>query len=95
MKNQLKVQVIETATQEVLLEVSLAEEERAYAYSLEMEKLGLEVEVRSPTLLTQLGHSLGRGQAEVDEFEASVMEELEEHEGREECLPQESAEVIK
>lgn len=75
------VQVIDKNTKEVLFECSIEETEKAYEFAGEMDEMGLDVEVKSPTITETLCDSLGIGEGEREEYEESVIAEIDDHDG--------------
>ena len=61
------------------MECKLDEADKAYQFAGSMEEMGLDVEVLNPTIAQTLSNSLGLSQAQVQEYEASMEEEMEEH----------------
>lgn len=90
------IQVIEKNTKEVLFECELTESESAFEFAANMEKMGLEVQVISPTITETLCDSLGIERDEREEYEQSVIAEIEDHDGSCCATPAETqdAEVI-
>jgi hypothetical protein len=80
-KGKLKIVVRDRQSSQVLYECSLGQAEKAYNYAAEMEKLGLDVEVISPTLSETLSSSLGLSQQQLQEYKQSVEDEMESHDG--------------
>jgi hypothetical protein len=80
-KEKMKIQVLDVHTGQSLFECPLTESEKAYAFAAQMEEMGLDVEVKNPTLSQTLTASLGLSQTEVAEYEKSMEEEMEHHEG--------------
>jgi hypothetical protein len=80
-KEKSKIQVQDTQTQQVLFECAINESEKAYQFAAEMEELGLDVRVISPTLSETLTESLGLSQQELRQYQESMEEEIDQHEG--------------
>ncbi len=80
-KEKLKVQVLDVTTKQVLFECPLEESERAYQHAAQMEELGLDIEVLSPTLTDSLSTSLGLGKEAQASYKKSLEEEMDSHEG--------------
>ena len=76
-----KIQVIDVETRQVLFECEIADSEKAYEYAAEMEEMGLDVSVINPTLSETLTTSLGLSKEEVQKYEASMEQEMEDHDG--------------
>ena len=80
-KEKLKIQVIDIQTGQSLYECALNESEKAYQFAAQMEELGLDVKLVSPTLTDTLSTSLGLSNEAKAEYQKSMEEEMEEHEG--------------
>lgn len=75
------IQVIDKASKEVLFECSLEDSEKAYEFAGKMDEMGLDVEVKTPTITESLCDSLGIERDEREEYEESVIAEIEDHDG--------------
>lgn len=75
-----KIQVRDVATQQVLFECEITESEKAYHYAAEMEEMGLDIEVISPTLGETLSNSLGVSREEFEAYKQELEEEIDSHE---------------
>lgn len=80
-KEKSKIQVTDISTGQTLFECSLSESEKAYQFAAQMEEMGLDVKVISPTLSETLTRSLGLSNEETAEYLQSMDEEAEHHEG--------------
>lgn len=80
-KEKLKIQVLDVQTDQILFECSIGDSEKAYEYAAQMEEMGLDVKVQSPTLSQTLTSSLGLSREEIAEYERSMEEEIEHHDG--------------
>lgn len=80
-KEKSKIIVRDVHTQQVLFECSVEESEKAYQFAAEMEDMGLDIEVVSPTLSETLSTSLGRTKEEFEVYKNSMDEEIDSHEG--------------
>jgi hypothetical protein len=80
-KEKLKIQVQDVQTGQILFECSLIESEKAYNFAAEMEEMGLDVKVINPTLAQTLTSSLGLSSQAQAEYERSLDEEIEHHDG--------------
>jgi len=76
-----KIRVLDRITQQVLFECSVNEHEKAYEYAAQMEEMGLDIVINHPTLSETLSDSLGLSNEARAEYQRSMEEELEEHEG--------------
>jgi hypothetical protein len=80
-KEKSKIQVLDTLTGQKLFECDLNEAQKAYHFAAEMETLGLDIEVKNPTLSETLSNSLGLSDKEISAYKESMEEEIEGHEG--------------
>lgn len=80
-KEKSKILVRDVQSQQTLFECELAASEKAYEYAAHMEELGIDVEVISPTLSETLTASLGLSPEARDQYQQSLDQELEAHEG--------------
>jgi hypothetical protein len=80
-KSKPKIQVRDVQTEQILFECEMTEAEKAYQFAAEMEEMGLDLEVISPTLSETLSSSLGLSREAQEEYKLSMEEEMEEHEG--------------
>jgi hypothetical protein len=80
-KEKSKIFVRDINSQATLFECELNEAEKAYQFAAQMEELGLEIEVLSPTLSDTLSTSLGLTKDQEEDYRESLKEELEHHEG--------------
>jgi hypothetical protein len=76
-----QTQVIDVQTGQVLLQCSVEDSAKAYAFAAEMEALGLDIKVINPTLADTLSASLGLNQDAMREYQQSMEDELEHHDG--------------
>jgi hypothetical protein len=80
-KEKSKILVIDVQTKQSLFECGVEDSEKAYRFAAEMEKMGLDVEVISPTLSETLSNSLGLTSDQMREYKKSLDEEMEGHDG--------------
>lgn len=80
-KEKSKIVVRDLGTQQVLMECGIHESERAWQFAAEMEELGLDIEVVSPTLSETLSTSLGLSNEQKQEYKESMEEEMDQHDG--------------
>jgi hypothetical protein len=80
-KEKSKILVIDVQTKQTLFECGVEDSEKAYRFAAEMEKMGLDVEVISPTLSETLSNSLGLTSDQMREYKKSLDEEMEGHDG--------------
>ena len=76
-----KIRVVDTVTRQVLFECQIDESEKAYQFAAGMEEMGLSIEVMHPTLSDTLTQSLGLSNEERRKYEASMEDEIENHDG--------------
>ena len=76
-----KIRVVDTDTRQVLFECGIDESEKAYQFAAGMEEMGLSVDVINPTLSETLTDSLGLSNEERRQYEKSLEEEIEHHDG--------------
>jgi tRNA A-37 threonylcarbamoyl transferase component Bud32 len=80
-KSRPKILVRDVQTQQVLFECSIDQAETAGKFAAEMEEMGLDIEVITPTLTDTLSSSLGLSREALEEYKQSMEEEMEDHEG--------------
>lgn len=80
-KSKPKILVRDVQTKQVLFECAINESEQAYQFAAEMEEMGLDIEVVSPTLGETLSNSLGLTQEQQQTYKDSLEEEMDSHEG--------------
>lgn len=76
-----KIQVRDVITHQVLFECEVTASEKAYQFAAEMEEMGLDIEVISPTLGETLSSSLGLSREAQEEYKQSLEDEMDSHEG--------------
>lgn len=81
MSNKSKVKVIDHHSEEVLFECDIETIESAFQYAAQMEKMGIDVRILSPTITETLCDSLGIEHDEREEYEQSVVAEIDDHDG--------------
>ena len=74
-----KVKVIEEQSQTVLFECDLEKIEDAYRYAVELEGMGIDVKILSPSLPESLGESLGMSSFELNRLKIELEEEIDSH----------------
>lgn len=72
------IKVIDSEDQ-VLFECGLEEEDKAFDFARQMEEIGIEVKISSPSLPETLIISLGATQKDKDILRKELVEEIEEH----------------
>lgn len=88
-KSKPKILVRDVQTQQILFECAITESEKAYQFAAEMEEMGLDIEVVSPTLGETLSNSLGLSKEDQETYKQSLEEEMDSHEGS--CCFEESS----
>lgn len=88
-KSKPKILVRDVQTQQILFECAINESEKAYQFAAEMEEMGLDIEVVSPTLGETLSNSLGLSKEAQEKYKESLEEEMDSHEGS--CCFEESS----
>ena len=76
-----KITVIDVSSEKILFECHIDDSEQAFAFAAQMEEMGLEVSVIAPTITQSLCHSLGLDPESQEDYEESVVAELEDHDG--------------
>jgi hypothetical protein len=76
-----KIRVIDVQSGQTLFECSLQDSEKAYQFAAQMEEMGLDLKVIVPTLSATLSSSLGLSRDEQMAYEASMEQEIEDHDG--------------
>lgn len=76
-----KVKIIDVQSQNILFECSMEHIASAYAYAAELEEMGLDIEMIAPTITQSLTDSLGIKHDELEDFEQSVIAEMDDHDG--------------
>lgn len=80
-KEKSKITVRDVHSGQVLFECGMDESHKAYAFAAEMEQMGLDLEIVSPTLAETLSNSLGLTEAQKQDYKDSLEEEIEQHDG--------------
>jgi hypothetical protein len=75
----LTIKVIETQSKQTLFECELYDIDKAYQYASEMEKLGLDVKIISPSITRELSHSLGVSESDWAKIATALDDEMAEH----------------
>lgn len=72
------VQVLDTEGQ-ILFSCPVEEEEKAFEYARQMEELGIEVKLSSPSVSETLIQSLGASEEDTQKLREEIIHEIEEH----------------
>ena len=81
------VKVVDSEGQ-VLFECSVENIAKAYDYSLEMEKLGIDVRINAPSLPETLAQSLGTSDKNKQNLRDEIFKEIDSHNSPECCGPE-------
>ena len=81
MPKELKVKIIDIQSQETLFECSVDEMESAYQQAAIYEEMGLDVKIIAPSITQTLSNTLGLTHDEEEEYQNSVVAEMEDHDG--------------
>lgn len=81
MPNSLKVKVIDIQSEETLFECPVEDMDWAYQRASEYEDMGIDVKVIAPTVTQTLTNSLGMSADEEEDYQQSVVAEMEDHDG--------------
>ncbi len=76
-----QIVVLDNASEQILYSCPIEDSQKAYAYAAEMEQMGIDVKVINPTLADTLSASLGLSREEQMNYQDSLEEEIEQHEG--------------
>ena len=76
-----KVRLIEKNSGMVLFECEPSQVDLAYEKAADFEQMGLDVKIEQPTVNQTLADSLGVDGASLAEFEESLVQEMEDHDG--------------
>lgn len=75
----MKIEVREKTTKTLLFSCPIEAEEKAYQYASEAESMGIEVELISPSVISNLAKALGASANDLQVIENSMNEEIENH----------------
>lgn len=73
------IRVFEKNSNDILFECSADEADKAYEFAAQMEELGLEVEIKQPSVAESLSITLGAKQEELEEIRNEIRDEIESH----------------
>ncbi len=77
------IKVIDKISQEIIKTYSLDESHLAYEFASQLEEIGMDIEIKSPTLVESFKNALELNSKQIDEYDESVREEVEDHDGQE------------
>lgn len=80
-----EIKVIETSNNQTLFSCSIDEADKAYKFASEMEEIGIDIKIVSPSIAETLGETLGVKQEEMDEFKESMEAEIASHLDSDSC----------
>jgi len=80
-----EIKVIEVMSGEVLQSFSLSQQDDAYTYATQMEQLGLDVKITSPSLPETLAISLGKKNQDIQNLREEIEQEIDSHQNC--CTP--------
>ncbi len=75
------IQVVEVISNSILKEFKIDKFEDAFQFAKEMEKLGLEIKINSPSLPETLAIGLGASQEDITYLREVIEEEMKSHDG--------------
>lgn len=73
------IQVIEKTTGEVLFQGSLEQRDQAFDFAKSMEEMGLDIEIKSPSVTETLITELGANADEIESYKESLEHEIDSH----------------
>lgn len=76
-----KIKIIDNGTKEVLYEYSFDDSDKAYAMATQMEEMGLDISIVTPSVTETLCDTLGLENDAKEDYEQSVIAEMHDHEG--------------
>jgi hypothetical protein len=79
-----KIKIFDSESQ-LLYEFSMDQVEAAYAKAQELEEMGIEVTLKSPSLPETLGNTLGMSETDREKLRIEIEEEVESHNEKPTC----------
>ena len=73
------VQILDKETENILFECPIESIEQAYEQARSLEQMGLDVQIKTPSITQTLAHSLGKTGKELEEYNESVEHEMDDH----------------
>ncbi|MBT7611191.1 MAG: hypothetical protein HN576_15625 [Bacteriovoracaceae bacterium] len=73
------IQIFEPNSETILKEFPLEEIEMAHAFALKMEQMGLDIEIKTPSVAETLVSSLGANEQEMNSLRKEIIAEIEAH----------------
>ncbi len=80
-KEKSKIQVRDVQSDSLLFECPIEEAHKAYQFAAEMETLGLDIKLITPTLSDTLLNTLGLSWEAQEKYRSSTQEEIDSHDG--------------
>lgn len=81
MSGQSKIKILDAEAKEVLYTFSMDEMDKAYAMATHLESIGLDIQLKIPTITDTLATELNLNMEDENSYRQSVIAEIEEHEG--------------
>lgn len=81
MSNISKIKILNTESGETLYEFPMESADMAYRQAAQLEEIGLDITVDHPNVTQTLCDSLGLNLSEQEEYQQSVVAEIEDHDG--------------
>lgn len=75
----MKIKIYEFNTRELLASFHLEESEKAYEYAKQMEEIGIEIQMETPSINHTLGQSLGMNKEQLENLSVAIDEEIASH----------------
>lgn len=74
-----KIKLIDNGTGETIYEFSVVEQEKAFFKATELENMGLDIKISTPTSIETLGVALGADHKALEKVSCELKEELDSH----------------
>ena len=84
------VKVIDKLEGQLLYECPVEEQDKAFEYAKQMEELGIEVEINSPSVPESLAQTLGAPEEDLQNLRKEILEEINSHNSG--CCPEDQLE---
>ena len=81
MSGQSKIKIIDVNTEEELYSFNLDDMDKAYATATHLESIGLDIQLKIPTITDTLATELNLNMEDENSYRQSVLAEIEDHEG--------------
>lgn len=75
----MKIKIYEFNTNELLSSFDVQDSEKAYEYARQMEEMGIEIRMESPSINHSLGESLGMSEEQLENLTVAIDEEIASH----------------